>query len=520
MTQRNSDTDFLVIGSGIAALCYALQVADSGIVTIVTKSEVDNTNTVRAQGGISAVMSGEQGDLESHVEDTMVCGSQMSDRGVVEQIVGGAKGAIERLVGWGVEFDTDSNGYTLAREGGHSEHRILHHKDLTGREIQDRLVERVKGHNNITILEHHLAVDLLTQHHLGKLVKRSLPGIECYGAYVLDIEGGEVFTLRARRTVLATGGIGNIYHTTTNPVVATGDGIAMVHRAKGRIEDMEFVQFHPTALYDAGERPSFLISEAVRGFGAKLKDSKGREFMPKYHPMAELAPRDVVARSIDNELRISGDECVYLDITHKPAREIMSHFPNIYKKCLSIGIDITKEQIPVRPAAHYVCGGVSVDIDSQSSINRLYAIGEVARTGLHGANRLASNSLLEAVVCATAAAKHSTTGLSSATIPCIPDWDFGGTTHNEEMILITQSIKEMQQIMSYYVGIVRSDLRLERALDRLQIIHSEVEHLYRRSTVSVPLCELRNMVGVCYLVIKHAMAQRQSIGLHYSIDLE
>ncbi len=516
----NRETDFLVIGSGIAALSYALEVASYGKVAIVTKSTLSNANTSHAQGGISAVVCPTEERIESHITDTMVCGSQRSDIAIVERVVRGGSSAIEKLARWGIAFDRDSNGnYKLVREGGHSEHRILCHKDLTGKEIEDKLIERVKQCENIEIFEHHFAVDLLTQHHLGKLVKRSIPGTECYGAYVLDIEGGRVYTFKARCTILATGGIGNIYHTTTNPIVATGDGVAMVHRAKGYISDMEFVQFHPTSLYVPGERPSFLISEAVRGFGAVLRDQRGEEFMAKYHPQGALAPRDVVARSIDNEMKISGDEYVYLDITHRPAREIIAHFPNIYQKCLSIGIDITKDMIPVRPAAHYLCGGVDVDKNSQSSISRLYAIGEVSRTGLHGANRLASNSLLEAVVFASVAAEHSATHYQDAVMPTIPDWDVRGTTHTEEMVLITQSIKEMQQVMSYYVGIVRSNIRLERALHRLQTIYEETEYLYRRSVVSVPLCELRNMVEVSYLVIKQAMARRESVGLHYSIDL-
>lgn len=517
----NRDTDFIVIGSGLAALSYALQVADFGNVIIINKSNIDNTNTKFAQGGIAAVIGGDEAQINSHIEDTLVCGSNQGDRGVVEMVVRGANQAIDNLVSWGVCFDKEQRGerYKLAREGGHSESRILHRKDLTGLEIQSRLVEQVRKHSNIEVLENHFAVDLLTQHHLGKLVKRSMPGTICYGAYVLNTDTKTVFTIRAKRTILATGGIGNIYHTTTNPSIASGDGIAMVHRAKGRIVDMEFVQFHPTALYNPGERPSFLISEAVRGFGGVLKLQSGEEFMSKYHPMGSLAPRDVVARSIDTELKISGEEFVYLDVTQKPAKEIISHFPSIYKKCLSVGVDITKDMIPVQPAAHYLCGGVWVDKDSQSSISGLYAIGEVARTGLHGANRLASNSLLEAVVFATAAAQHSTKGLSDIVLPEIPEWDFRGTTHTEEMVLITQSIKEMQQVMSYYVGIVRSNIRLERALQRLQTIYEETEHLYRRNTISVPLCELRNMVEVSYLVIKQAMAQKQSIGLHYSLDL-
>lgn len=509
-----------MIGSGIAALSYALQVADKGRVLIVSKATLTESNTRYAQGGIAAVLSSTS-DLERHVQDTMVCGSGINEREVVEMVASSAANAINDLVSWGVEFDRKkSDGqYALAREGGHSDHRILHHKDSTGLEIQNRLAAAVAAHPNIEILEHHFAVDLLTQHHLGKLVKKSLPGTECYGAYVLEIATGEVHTFRSRVTILATGGIGNIYNTTTNPPLATGDGIAMVHRAKGLLRDMEFVQFHPTALYNPAQRPSFLISEAVRGFGGVLRDHAGREFMYKYHAMGSLAPRDIVARSIDTELKLSGHDFVYLDITHKDSNDIRESFPMIYEKCLSLGIDITREMIPVEPAAHYLCGGVEVDLNGESSIGRLYAIGEVARTGLHGANRLASNSLLEAVVYATRAAAHSRTVFQGYDL-CrnIPDWDFAGTQSPEEMVLITQSIKEMQQVMSYYVGIVRSNLRLERALERIGIIHRETEHLYRRSTISVELCQLRNMIAVAYLIIKQAHALRRSVGLHYSLD--
>lgn len=519
----NRDCDFLVIGSGIAALSYALQASAYGKVTLICKGELTETNTKYAQGGIAAVLKLNEESIERHITDTMVCGSQKSDRAVVEQVVRGAATAIKSLTDWGVEFDREQGGkYELAREGGHTDSRILHHKDTTGNEIQVRLADRARADSNIEILEHHFAVDLLTQHHLGKLVKRSLPGTECYGAYVLDVNTGVVSTFRSAVTVLASGGIGNIYHTTTNPPVATGDGIAMVHRAKGKISDMEFVQFHPTSLYNPPERPSFLISEAVRGFGAILRTQKGVAFMDKYHQMGSLAPRDIVARSIDTELKISGEDFVYLDITHKDADQVKAHFPAIYKKCLSIDIDITRDMIPVQPAAHYLCGGVWVDMHGMSSIKNLYALGEVARTGLHGANRLASNSLLEAVVFAGIAVEHSVAALreqgGAKNLPAIPDWDFRGTSHPEEMVLITQSIKEMQQIMSYYVGIVRSNIRLERALQRLQILYEETEHLYRRSTISVPLCELRNMIEVGYLVIKQAMELKESVGLHYSLD--
>lgn len=320
-------------------------------------------------------------------------------------------------------------------------------------------------------------------------------------------------------TVLATGGVGNLYHTTTNPLVATGDGIAMVHRAKGRIEDMEFIQFHPTSLFNPSERPSFLISEAVRGYGGILRTQDGREFMHRYHPMASLAPRDITARSIDNELKISGEDFVYLDVTHKDPQTTREHFPNIYKKCMSLGIDITKDMIPVVPAAHYCCGGVRVDMNGETSIKRLYAVGETSSTGLHGANRLASNSLLEAVVYAEQAAVHSMSIIGEYKLQLdIPNWDYKGTTHPEEMVLITQSYKEMQQIMSYYVGIVRSNKRLERAMHRMQIIFDETEHLYKHSTPSQKLCELRNMIAVSYLIIKQAQQLKESVGLHFSLD--
>lgn len=513
------ESDFLVIGSGIGGLSYALKVAHYGKVTIVTKSELSVANTYYAQGGIASVTY-EPDSIEQHINDTMVCGSNINDRQVVELIVRNAPAQIDQLINWGVDFDKLPDGlYELAREGGHSQNRILHHKDYTGAEIENRLIDQVKAHKNITILENHFAVDLLTQHHLGHLVKRSLPGTECYGAYVLDLKSKNVFTLLAKVTMLATGGVGNIYHATTNPSVATGDGIAMAHRAKAIVRDMEFIQFHPTSLYNPSERPSFLISEAVRGFGGILRTRDGKEFMHKYHHLGSLAPRDITARSIDNELKMSGDDYLWLDITHKDADAIREHFPSIYNKCLSLGIDITKDYIPVVPAAHYCCGGVQVDTNAETSIARLYSVGETSSTGLHGANRLASNSLIEAVVYADLAAKHSIERVGSLKFQAdIPQWDIKGTSHPEEFVLITQDYKEMQQIMSYYVGIVRSNIRLDRALHRLQILHQETEHLYKRSTLSQPLCELRNMIAIGYLVIKQAREQHQSVGLHFSLD--
>jgi len=351
---------------------------------------------------------------------------------------------------------------------------------------------------------------------MGQLVKRHHADIECYGAYVLNIKTGEVLTLLSKLTFLAAGGAGNLYSNTTNPVTATGDGIAMTYRAKAIVDNMEFVQFHPTALYNPGEKPAFLISEALRGFGAILKTVNGKEFMRKYDERGCLAPRDIVARAIDNEVKTRGDDFVWLDCSHLDKESLIAHFPNIYKKCLSLNIDITSEPIPVIPAAHYICGGVKVDLAARTSIKHLYAAGETTNTGLHGANRLASNSLLEALVYADWAIADAAKTLSQVSInDTIPDWNDEGTSHPEEMVLITQSLKEVQQIMSVYVGIVRSEVRLKRAYDRLWIIYNETEDLYKKSTVSLPLCELRNLVNVGYLVIKHAYSRKNSIGLHY-----
>lgn len=513
------DTDFLVIGSGAAGLSFALKAAEFGKVIVVTKGEIDQCNTNYAQGGICSVTD-EKDSFEKHIHDTLVCGAGKCDQAAVELVVRRAPELIKDLVRWGTEFDKTPDGkYELNREGGHSEHRILHHKDLTGAEIERALSTSARAHKNITILEHHFAVDLLTQHHLGEFVTKHTKGITCFGAYVLDLDHHQILTIRSKFTVVATGGVGNIYHTTTNPPVATGDGIAMVHRAKGLIENMEYIQFHPTSLYNPGERPSFLITEAMRGFGAVLRLQNGEEFMQKYHPMGSLAPRDIVARSIDHEMKISGDEYVYLDVTAKDPESIKSHFPHIYDKCMSIGIDITKDYIPVVPAAHYCCGGARVDTDGQTSINRLYALGETSCTGLHGANRLASNSLIEAVVYADQAARHAVERLDKVQLQDgIPDWDDEGTSAAEEMSLITQDYKELQLIMSNYVGIVRSNLRLERAERRLQIIWQETEELFAKTKLNKNLCELRNLITVGYLIIKHAKAMHESVGLHYSTD--
>ena len=486
--------DFLVIGSGIAGMSFALKVAHKGSVALICKAGMEEANTYFAQGGIASVTNLTVDNFEKHIEDTMIAGDWISDRAAVEKVVRNAPAQIQELIQWGVNFDKKEDGtFDLHREGGHSEFRILHHQDNTGAEIQTSLIEAVKQHPNITVFTNHYAVEIITQHHLGIIVTRHTPGIKCYGAYVLNEETGEVDTFLSKVTVMATGGCEAVYLHTTNPLVATGDGIAMVYRAKGLVKDMEFIQFHPTALYHPGDRPSFLITEAM--------------------------PRDIVARAIDNEMKHRGEDHVYLDVTHKDPEETKRHFPNIYQKCLSIGIDITKDYIPVAPAAHYLCGGIKVDLDGQSSIRRLYAIGECSCTGLHGGNRLASNSLIEAVVYADAAAKHALSVLDRYDFNTdIPEWNDEGTISNEERILITQSMKEVNQIMESYVGIVRSNLRLTRAWNRLDILYEETERLFKRCKATRELCELRNMINVGYLITKQAMERKESRGLHYTID--
>ena len=513
------ECDFLVIGSGLAGLSFALQAAEYGKVILITKSGLDDTNTSYAQGGIASVTY-EPDNVDKHVEDTLDAGDGLCDESVVKMVVEEAPVQIKALVNWGTQFDKQGNGqYELNREGGHSEYRILHHKDDTGSEIMRALGNRVRENKKIDVLEHYFALELITQHQLGVPVFRGKPDIECYGAYALDRKTHNIHTILAKKTLLATGGIGYIYHTTTNPPIATGDGIAMAYRAKAYVEQTEFVQFHPTSLYQPGVRPSFLITEAIRGFGAVLRTVDGQEFMHKYDKRGSLAPRDIVARAIDKELKNRGEDFVCLDCTHLDPVELKKQFPNITRKCMSLGIDIARDYIPVVPAAHYICGGVRTDTNGQTSILNLYAAGEVACTGLHGANRLASNSLLEAVVFSHRAARHAILSLPETEIKTgIPDWNDEGTSLPEEMILITQSMKELQQIMSNYVGLVRSNVRLKRAFERLDILYRETENLYSRSTVSGKLCELRNAINVAYLVIRHAQERRESRGLHFNID--
>lgn len=511
--------DYLVIGSGIAGMSFALKVADKGKVALVCKTSLEEANTALAQGGIASVTNLKVDNFDKHIEDTMIAGDWLSDPDAVKKVVTEAPSQIDELIKWGVDFDKNEEGeFDLHREGGHSEFRILHHKDNTGFEIQQSLIEAVKKSPNIDIYENHFAIEIITQHHLGKIVTRRTTDITCYGAYILTPEG-KVDTFLSRITLMATGGVGAVYKTTTNPLVATGDGIAMVYRAKGTVQDMEFVQFHPTALYHPGDRPSFLITEAMRGYGGVLRNLKGEEFMHRYDERLSLAPRDIVARAIDNEMKINGDEHVYLDVTHKDPEETRTHFPNIYQKCLSLGIDITKDYIPVAPAAHYLCGGIKVDINGESSIKRLYAVGECSCTGLHGGNRLASNSLIEAVVYADAAARHAMNNINHYSQRTdVPEWNDEGTQFPEEMVLITQSIKEVNQIMSTYVGIVRSNLRLDRAWNRLDLLYEETERLFKLSKVSREICELRNIINVGYLIMRQAKERKESRGLHYTID--
>ena len=512
-------TDFLIIGSGIAGLTYALKVADHGSVLIITKANADESNTKYAQGGIAGVMQVPD-SVEEHIQDTLIAGAGLCDEKIVQIVVSEGPKRIKEIIDWGTRFDKDTNGeYDLAKEGGHSAHRVLHYKDATGNEIERALLSQIEQHPNITVYDHYFALDVITQHHLGVEIKKSTPVIEAYGIYALNLKTNKVETLLSKIVLMATGGIGQVYKSTTNPIIATGDGIAMVYRAKGKVKDMEFIQFHPTALYNPTEHPSFLITEAVRGMGGILRKKNGESFMHKYDERESLASRDIVARAIDAEMKVSGDDYVYLDCRHLNKEAFIEHFPTVYRKCSSVGIDVTKHMIPVVPAAHYICGGIEVDEFGKSNIQKLYAVGECSSTGLHGANRLASNSLLEALVFSHRAAQDSIACVGSYNFTQgIPDWNAEGTTQPNEMILITSNLKELQNVMTNYVGIVRSDLRLKRALDRLRIIYGETEALYERTVVSTKLCELRNLIAVAYLIVKFAMARKESIGLHFSTD--
>ncbi len=520
-------TDFLIIGSGIAGLTYALKVAQDcpdKTVTILTKAQSDETNTKYAQGGIAGVMDFDKDSFSKHIEDTLIAGDGLCNKRIVEIVVKEGVERIKEIINWGASFDKDSTGdYALGKEGGHSAFRILHHKDVTGKEMERTLLEAIRLKPNIQLISHCFVLDIITQHHLGYLVTKSTPDIECYGVYVQNLSSNKIEKIHSSITLLATGGNGQVYRTTTNPSIATGDGVAMVYRAKGRIENMEFMQFHPTALYEPGVRGQcFLITEAVRGEGGILRNQLGEAFMERYDNRKDLAPRDIVARAIDNEMKVAGTENVFLDCRHFSMEKFTEHFPNIYGKCLGIGIDITKDLIPVAPAAHYSCGGIKADEWGRTSIKQLYAAGECASTGLHGANRLASNSLLEAMVFAHRAYVDSVSKIELCTKKfdegSIPDWKAEGTNAPREMILITQSVKEMKLLMSDYVGIVRNNERLHRAMKRLDLLYEETEALYQKTIVSPQLCELRNMITVSYLIVKSAQFRHESRGLHFNTD--
>lgn len=517
-------TDILVIGSGIAGLTYALKVAKDcpdKAITILTKAVSDETNTKYAQGGVAGVMDTDNDSFEKHIQDTLVAGDGLCNPAIVEIVVREGVERINEIIEWGALFDKDKEGdYSLGKEGGHSEFRILHHKDVTGKEMEKTLLNAISGQKNITLVNHCFVVDIITQHHMGFLVTKSTPDIECYGVYVINMQTNKIEKILSKIILLATGGNGQVYRTTTNPSIATGDGVAMMYRAKGRIENMEFIQFHPTALYEPGVAgQSFLITEAVRGDGGILTNSKGKAFMHRYDHRNDLAPRDIVARAIDSEMKINGTDHVYLDCRHMDMKKFIRHFPNIYKKCKSIGIDVSKQLIPVAPAAHYSCGGIKTDEWGRTSVSNLYACGECASTGLHGANRLASNSLLEAMVFAHRCYVDTMTKIDSLTFnTAIPDWSAKGTNAPKEMILITQSLKELQLLMSDYVGIVRTNVRLARAMKRLDLLHEETEALYQTTNISPQLCEVRNLITVGYLIVKGAQLRHESRGLHFNTD--
>ncbi|MBI5021064.1 MAG: L-aspartate oxidase [Ignavibacteriales bacterium] len=511
-------SDILVIGSGIAGLSIALKAAALGSVLLITKKEKAESNTNYAQGGIATVVSSLD-TFDLHIEDTLRTGVGLGHRDSIEIMIKEAPERLNELVEIGVQFTEKNGSLDLGREGGHSRNRIVHARDHTGAEIERALLHAISIHPNITLLENHLAIDLITEHHLGEKYSQQKP-IHCWGAYVLDVEKNVVKKILSSFTVLASGGAGHVYLHTTNPLIATGDGVAMAYRAGALIGNMEFIQFHPTSLFNSGS-PSYLISEAIRGFGGKLMTRKNEEFMLRYDSRGSLAPRDIVAQAIDIELKKSGDEYIILDLRHLDSSLIREKFPSIYKTCLEkFKIDITAEPIPVVPAAHYSCGGVVTDLFGKTTIDNLYACGEVAMTGVHGANRLASNSLLEALVFAHRAYRD----MSSKTIkqikdfPAVPEWDESGTFGAEEWVLIEHDRKEIQQIMWDYVGIVRSNLRLDRANRRLILIKDEIENFYKRTKVTEGLIELRNLSTVADLIIKSALQRKESRGLHYTTD--
>ena len=500
------DFDVIIVGSGVAGLYAALHIDPALQVALVTKANIDESNSYLAQGGIAAVMTADD-NYVNHIDDTLKAGAGLCNVDAVKVLVEEGPENIRTLIDMQIPFDVNSEGdLQITREGGHRMRRIVHcGGDATGKETTMQLGRLALERENLHFFFESYLVDILTA--------------DGAASGVLIHVGDDYKVLRSRNIIIATGGIGQVFAYTTNPLGAVGDGIAAAARAGARVCDMELIQFHPTTLYNPGEKPNFLITEAMRGFGAILRLPDGQEFMDKYHPMKSLAPRDVVARAIYREMTKRGSDFVYLDVTHKDPDAVRSHFPNIYEKCRSIGIDITKDWIPVTPAAHYCCGGVKVDLNGETSIKRLYALGETSCTGLHGANRLASNSLIEAVVYADQAARHTAPLLDKVDFQeGIPDWDFEGTQHTEEMLMIIQSKREMQTIMSNYVGIVRSNLSLKRAMRRLEILWQETEELYNKTKPNRELCELRNMIAIAYLVIKQGREIKESVGCHYNAD--
>ncbi len=521
-------TDILVIGSGISGLSYALKVAQErpdAKITIITKSDDEESNTKYAQGGVAVVTNFEKDSFEKHIEDTLRAGGGLCKREVVEIVIKEGPQRITEIIEWGVNFDKNSNDvYDLGREGGHTENRVIHHKDITGAEIERALLDAINKLENTQLLNHHYVIDLITEHHIPNepFDKYSL---NCYGAYVLDLKTQQVKKMSAKITLMATGGCGHVYKNTTNPIIATGDGIGIAHRAKAKISNMQFIQFHPTAFYSNRSGQLSLISEAVRGFGAKLRTATGEPFMHKYDDREELASRDIVARAIDSEMKLLGDDYVCLDCRSLNKEEFLKHFPNIYQQCLDQGYDMFKDLIPVVPACHYLCGGIDVDTFGQSTIKNMFAVGECSNTGLHGANRLASNSLLEALVFGHRAAIKTVERLNEdqfnyVNLNKVPEWDEKGLTVNEEMVLLSYLRKQLQALMSDLVGIVRSNSRLQLAKQKEEEIYRAVKEIYNFSFLSPQLSELRNLVSVAYLIIIQSIEQKENRGAFYNKSLD
>ena len=519
--------DVLVIGSGISGLSYAIKISKTmpeAKIIIVTKSDEDESNTKYAQGGLAVVTDFDKDNFQKHIEDTMRAGDNVNKRDIVEMVVKEGPYRFNELVEWGTNFDKETGGdFKLGREGGHTENRIVHHKDITGFEIERALLDTINKSENIEVLDHHYVIDLITQHHVPGKTK-NYDNVHCYGAYILDEHNKSIKKITAKITLVATGGAGHVYKNSTNPTIATGDGIAFVHRARGKVTNMQYYQFHPTAMYSKRDGMLFLISEAVRGDGAKLRTKDGKPFMHKYDEREELASRDIVTRAIDNEMKISGDDYVGLDCRHMDQEKFIEHFPNIYQKCLDEGIDPFTQLIPVVPACHYLMGGIEVDKDGQSSIKNLFAVGECTNSGLHGANRLASNSLLEGLVFGHNAAMKSVELLTKNDfnfddLKAIPQWNEEGMKMMDEMVIVSYLRKQLQEMMSDLVGIVRSNSRLELAKKKQREIYEAVTELYNYSILSPQLSELRNLVNVSYLIIKHSLEMKENKGAFYNKDL-